>query len=101
RRHTRFSRDWSSDVCSSDLAGVYRRRNHQQPLAALDFKAAFLESITQARLVVIQPGMIDYRLQRRCCSWLFALAATAGKNHKQDQKGAFQQIHVASSVGEY
>src|SRR5690606_28306652 len=24
RRHTRFSRDWSSDVCSSDLAGAYR-----------------------------------------------------------------------------
>src|SRR5690606_39524965 len=23
RRHTRFSRDWSSDVCSSDLAGVF------------------------------------------------------------------------------
>src|SRR5207302_7106231 len=22
RRHTRFSRDWSSDVCSSDLVGV-------------------------------------------------------------------------------
>src|SRR5690606_41146552 len=22
RRHTRFSRDWSSDVCSSDLPGV-------------------------------------------------------------------------------
>src|SRR5690606_39819018 len=22
RRHTRFSRDWSSDVCSSDLDGV-------------------------------------------------------------------------------
>src|SRR5690606_42029058 len=26
RRHTRFSRDWSSDVCSSDLAGVDRHR---------------------------------------------------------------------------
>src|SRR5690606_3710887 len=25
RRHTRFSRDWSSDVCSSDLQ---QRRNH-------------------------------------------------------------------------
>src|SRR5690606_40276644 len=24
RRHTRFSRDWSSDVCSSDLPGEYR-----------------------------------------------------------------------------
>src|SRR5690606_39308568 len=23
RRHTRFSRDWSSDVCSSDLAFVF------------------------------------------------------------------------------
>src|SRR5690606_39852593 len=22
RRHTRFSRDWSSDVCSSDLSGM-------------------------------------------------------------------------------
>src|SRR5690606_32868042 len=25
RRHTRFSRDWSSDVCSSDLLGPTRR----------------------------------------------------------------------------
>src|SRR5690606_40198627 len=24
RRHTRFSRDWSSDVCSSDLEGEFR-----------------------------------------------------------------------------
>src|SRR6266436_9126165 len=24
RRHTRCSRDWSSDVCSSDLPGLYR-----------------------------------------------------------------------------
>src|SRR5690606_38465028 len=27
RRHTRFSRDWSSDVCSSDLSGTVRVRN--------------------------------------------------------------------------
>src|SRR5690606_41068404 len=27
RRHTRFSRDWSSDVCSSDLAiGFFQQR---------------------------------------------------------------------------
>src|SRR3712207_463784 len=25
RRHTRYWRDWSSDVCSSDLLGYYRR----------------------------------------------------------------------------
>src|SRR6266403_5515103 len=47
RRHTRSLRDWSSDVCSSDLAGVRRgaqpraaraggsqRRSHQAPAAA-------------------------------------------------------------------
>src|SRR5690606_40844599 len=27
RRHTRFSRDWSSDVCSSDLADGHRTRD--------------------------------------------------------------------------
>src|SRR5690606_40072271 len=29
RRHTRFSRDWSSDVCSSDL-GILARRHLEQ-----------------------------------------------------------------------
>src|SRR5690606_40392139 len=29
RRHTRFSRDWSSDVCSSDLGG----RPHAEAMA--------------------------------------------------------------------
>src|SRR5690606_40847026 len=27
RRHTRFSRDWSSDVCSSDLGGILEQSN--------------------------------------------------------------------------
>src|SRR5690606_41036614 len=34
RRHTRFSRDWSSDVCSSDLAEVSEEQNYN--LAAVD-----------------------------------------------------------------
>src|SRR5690606_24152503 len=33
RRHTRFSRDWSSDVCSSDLAASCEHR-HAQPRRA-------------------------------------------------------------------
>src|SRR5690606_14093175 len=35
RRHTRFSRDWSSDVCSSDLGRVLGdiARNHVIPTA--------------------------------------------------------------------
>src|SRR5690606_40406093 len=39
RRHTRFSRDWSSDVCSSDL-NIPRRQHaaRQQPAAAAGSK---------------------------------------------------------------
>src|SRR5690606_18621759 len=29
RRHTRFSRDWSSDVCSSDLSGDFPKSVHR------------------------------------------------------------------------
>src|SRR5436309_14671882 len=41
RRHTRFSRDWSSDVCSSDLhqlrrAAAARRRNATQLVSGGD-----------------------------------------------------------------
>src|SRR5690606_20472500 len=40
RRHTRFSRDWSSDVCSSDLGrrrhrGAAHRRRRRHPRRAL------------------------------------------------------------------
>src|SRR5690606_10090411 len=31
RRHTRFSRDWSSDVCSSDLQDVFQDINFNSP----------------------------------------------------------------------
>src|SRR5690606_41042262 len=33
RRHTRFSRDWSSDVCSSDLAAEPADTREDQPAA--------------------------------------------------------------------
>src|SRR5690606_23088882 len=36
RRHTRFSRDWSSDVCSSDLKNNAMRSEPEMPLEELD-----------------------------------------------------------------
>src|SRR5207245_8568333 len=36
RRHTRCYRDWSSDVCSSDLAGRIVRRGVMVPVAIVD-----------------------------------------------------------------
>src|SRR5690606_20381187 len=38
RRHTRFSRDWSSDVCSSDLFGSTERGG--EPASAPGYEAA-------------------------------------------------------------
>src|SRR5690606_39600711 len=32
RRHTRFSRDWSSDVCSSDLTFAYLKSSSSKDL---------------------------------------------------------------------
>src|SRR5690606_40938030 len=48
RRHTRFSRDWSSDVCSSDLAATVRaalQGNCQRlaGVARMDVTAAALQ----------------------------------------------------------
>src|SRR5690606_40065021 len=34
RRHTRFSRDWSSDVCSSDLVWLRTRRSMEAKASA-------------------------------------------------------------------
>src|SRR5690606_40527763 len=40
RRHTRFSRDWSSDVCSSDLVGKALRLARLQRLPHEEVKTA-------------------------------------------------------------
>src|SRR5690606_39441268 len=63
RRHTRFSRDWSSDVCSSDLRRVHRvvlvvavaPTRHVRPRTARGALAALLrERAPEAVLVAIQ-----------------------------------------------
>src|SRR5690606_12588133 len=36
RRHTRFSRDWSSDVCSSDLLPTYRSGEYIGQISSYD-----------------------------------------------------------------
>src|ERR1041385_8809530 len=45
RRHTRCSRDWSSDVCSSDLVEIHlpplRERKNDIPLMAMAFLKEF------------------------------------------------------------
>src|SRR5436309_9306799 len=49
RRHTRFSRDWSSDVCSSDLSSRSSRREHN--LGGVDFQPPVTDGILTWRAV--------------------------------------------------
>src|SRR5690606_25481580 len=74
RRHTRFSRDWSSDVCSSDLQRIMSFRNILQLpvllfLGTEKIKAAFLIFTVYTVTVYIvfndardTAGVICYRL---------------------------------------
>src|SRR5690606_40874219 len=55
RRHTRFSRDWSSDVCSSDLVGS--RRSVTAPLCAECARAVRRRATPKA--LVIRHGDAD------------------------------------------
>src|SRR5690606_41099351 len=52
RRHTRFSRDWSTDVCSSDLGNRAGRLRHLADVPLKDI-AAFrflLHALTSAKI---------------------------------------------------
>src|SRR5690606_5835904 len=64
RRHTRFSRDWSSDVCSSDLGDRAVRsgeRHHHFDVAVL----AYLDAVDQPEIVDVHRDFgIVYALQR-------------------------------------
>src|SRR5690606_40510170 len=54
RRHTRFSRDWSSDVCSSDLPRKWY-------INRLDLLPRFVEKIIeQEKLVALDSEMLPY-----------------------------------------
>src|SRR5690606_39513159 len=51
RRHTRFSRDWSSDVCSSDLSGGSLDLAHLTD--ELGFSAAVIRGLVDKELVTL------------------------------------------------
>src|SRR5690606_39675097 len=52
RRHTRFSRDWSSDVCSSDLILALKIFHMEQETLRTDVEQSHIQSC-QAKLDVL------------------------------------------------
>src|SRR5690606_40705089 len=51
RRHTRFSRDWSSDVCSSDLQSLLREILEEKYVSLF----AQLETFNDIRRTIAEP----------------------------------------------
>src|SRR5690606_41046159 len=101
RRHTRFSRDWSSDVCSSDLVvGLRPEVDHLVVLLALGNQAGgvlgldFLHflggRIDDARLLVRDDEVVHAdrhtrEIGRASCrerGWILAGAVTLKRNEK-------------------
>src|SRR5690606_40962991 len=85
RRHTRFSRDWSSDVCSSDLVflattfGVYMMFDYWQMAALIGMvgMAVFLYVLSRyndvkakrdfnAKLIAINERSEERRVGKEC-----------------------------------
>src|SRR5207253_8675800 len=54
RRHTRWPRDWSSDVCSSDLVGA--RKGKPSPTSAKVSDAARSQSIIWSCTLITPPS---------------------------------------------
>src|SRR5690606_39832623 len=74
RRHTRFSRDWSSDVCSSDLGGrqitaTLTGLPRRVPLLAA--KALVLSTVTALATAVAIPVSVRSEERRvgKECRW--------------------------------
>src|SRR5690606_40642800 len=57
RRHTRFSRDWSSDVCSSDLGVI--ERSHVMDVFPASFASPWTAMVLMVVLLVILGMIMD------------------------------------------
>src|SRR5437868_15271839 len=57
RRHTRSKRDWSSDVCSSDLKDLLQARRHHSRYRARMLKQIFVEADEARPLVPNERGI--------------------------------------------
>src|SRR5690606_40271048 len=92
RRHTRFSRDWSSDVCSSDLGleirqddmggGQLMKRGDIRRLSLLDFLAEGRRGMTgvaqRAGLIGRLPPEIQRQIGRASCRERVEVGGGAG-----------------------
>src|SRR5690606_40217500 len=90
KRHTTFSRDWSSDVCSSDLhaahapgtkSNVLQRRHLRKKIELLENHAGFLPDQAHLRAAGLDADAIDRKSvvegkRGHVCVWCVKIAVT-------------------------
>src|SRR5690606_39465998 len=81
RRHTRFSRDWSSDVCSSDL--LVRNADESEDLLQETFIAVFSE--------IDKLGRIE-----QVGAWIRRIAMNRSISHLRRKKMSFEVLEERS-----
>src|SRR5690606_40596185 len=64
RRHTRFSRDWSSDVCSSDLMPLQHSERRQDQQRSVELFEQ-LHATGEGAVKELLKGFLDYAREHR------------------------------------
>src|SRR5207247_7213530 len=72
RRHTRSTRDWSSDVCSSDLSRqkswvVYAKKPFGSPQTVLDYLGRYTHrvALSNNRILALENGQVTFSYRDR------------------------------------
>src|SRR5690606_40497113 len=102
RRHTRFSRDWSSDVCSSDLgvalAGAVALLDPQRVLVSGGV-ASSLEilrpAILSAMRAQLPPHLREVEIGRASCRERGAISDGAGRIKRNTVAGCHARCRTA------
>src|SRR5690606_40853418 len=87
RRHTRFSRDWSSDVCSSDLEVYAAGLGGRGLLADLRLGRDHL----RARLVERRAGLVDVGLGDQLLGAEVGLAPVRSEERRVGEEGGREE----------
>src|SRR5258707_8952576 len=79
RRHTRYWRDWSSDVCSSDL--VKYQRKLARLLSRFIRDASEVEDVTQEAFIKAYRALPSFRGDSAFYTWLYRIGINTAKNY--------------------
>src|SRR5690606_39432428 len=87
RRHTRFSRDWSSDVCSSDLESSWADRAvADAPKVAVEMPSSLREALTMMVSAHWSSSMAAAGAEKAKIGRTAALASKIRENRSEERR---------------